>query len=71
MHTFFMYFNYHANVKRLIKEKKAIGYEFLENYHNISPCLLIYFKDERPMPIRDSHFDEYLKLLKEYKIKHL
>ena len=65
MHTFFMYFNYHAKVKRLIKEKKAIGYEFLESYHNISPCLLIYFKDERPMPIRDSHFDEYLKLLKE------
>ena len=71
MHTFFMYFNYHAKVKRLIKEKKAIGYEFLESYHNISPCLLIYFKDERPMPIRDSHFDEYLKLLKEYEIKHL
>ena len=66
-----MYFNYHAKVKRLIKEKKAIGYEFLENYHNISPCLLIYFKDERPMPIRDSHFDEYMKLLKEYEIKHL
>ena len=66
-----MYFNYHAKVKRLIKEKKAIGYEFLESYHNISPCLLIYFKDERPMPIRDSHFDEYLKLLKEYKIKHI
>ena len=66
-----MYFNYHAKVKRLIKEKKAIGYEFLESYHNISPCLLIYFKYERPMPIRDSHFDEYLKLLKEYEIKHL
>lgn len=66
-----MYFNYHAKVKRLIKEKKAIGYEFLESYHNISPCLLIYFKDERSMPIRDSHFDEYMKLLKEYEIKHL
>lgn len=61
----FMFFNYHAKVKRLIKEGKATGYEFLKSYHNISPCLLIYFQDEKPMPIREDHFDEYLKLLKD------
>ena len=64
-----MYFNYHAKVKRLIKEGRAVGYEFLESYHNISPCLLIYFIGERPMPIRADHFDEYLKLLREFDIK--
>lgn len=68
-HTFSMYFNYHAKVKRLIKEGRAVGYEFLESYHNISPCLLIYFIGERPMPIRADHFDEYLKLLREFDIK--
>ncbi len=66
-----MYFNYHAKVKRLIKEGKAIGFEFLENYNNISPCLLILFKDEKAMPIRVDRFDEYLKLLREYDVKQL
>ncbi len=66
-----MYFNYHAKVKRLIKEGKAIGFEFLESYNNISPCLLIFFKDEKAMPIRVDRFDEYLKLLREYDVKQL
>ena len=66
-----MYFNYHARVKRLIKEGRAIGYEFLDSYHNISPCLLILFKDEKAMPIRVDRFDEYLKLLREYDVKQL
>ncbi len=60
-----MYFNYHAKVKRLIKEGKAIGYDILNSYHNISPCLLIYFENEKAIPIRQAHFDEYLKLLHE------
>lgn len=63
-----MYFNYHAKVKNLIKNGEATGYEILESYHNISPCLLIYFKNNKPMPIRLNHFDEYIKLLKEYGI---
>ena len=63
-----MYFNYHAKVKNLIKNGEATGYEILENYHNISPCLLIFFKNNKPLPIRLNHFDEYIKLLKEYGI---
>ena len=61
-----MYFNYHAKVKRLIKEGRAIGYDILASYHGISPCLLIYFKDAVPIPIREHHFDEYIKLLEEH-----
>lgn len=55
----------------MIKEGRAIGYEFLDSYHNISPCLLILFKDEKAMPIRVDYFDEYLKLLREYDVKQL
>ena len=63
-----MYFIYHAKLKNLIKNGEATGYEILESYHNISPCLLIFFKNNKPMPIRLNHFDEYIKLLKEYGI---
>ncbi len=59
-----MYFNYHAKVKRLIKEGQVTSYEILQEYHGISPCLLIYFKNNPPMPIREHHIDEYLKILK-------
>lgn len=63
-----MYFNYHAKVKKLIRDGKSVNYEILSSYHNITPCLLIYFKDEKPMPIRQDHFDEYIKLLNDYGI---
>ena len=63
-----MYFNYHAKVKNLIKNGEATSYEILESCHNISLCLLIYFKNNRPMPIRLNHFDEYIKLLNEHGI---
>lgn len=58
-----MYFNYHAKVKKLIFEGKLIGYEFLDEYNGISPALLLYFSDHRPMPIRDYMWEEYLPFL--------
>ena len=58
-----MYFNYHAKVKKMIENGEAIEYEFLENYHNISPCLLIHFINNKSMPIRMNKFNEYLILL--------
>jgi len=58
------YFNYHAKVKKLIKEGKLIYYELVDNWNGISPALVLYFIDEKPMPIRESKFDEYFKLLK-------
>ena len=65
----FMYFNYHAKVKRLIEQGQAVGFEFLEEYHKISPCLLIYFKNSPPMPIRAHKFDEYLFLLAKFGVE--
>lgn len=62
-----MYYNYHAKAKRLIAEGHLSGYEVLERYNNISPCLLLYFDNNRPMPIREHKWDEYLKIIKENK----
>ncbi len=57
------YFNYHAKVKRLIKEGRLIGYKIVDKYHDISPALVLYFENEKPMPIREHRFNEYFELL--------
>lgn len=57
-----MYFNYHAKVKNKIKEVGVEKFEFVEAYKNISPALLIYFKDGSMMPIREHKFLEYVAL---------
>ncbi len=61
-----MYFNYHAKVRRLIEEGHALGFKFLKEYHKISPCLLIYFDNTQPMPIREHRFEEYSFILAKY-----
>ena len=66
-----MYFNYHAKAKRLIKEGHCVGFEFVESYHKIKPCLLLFFDNCRPMPIREGRFLEYQFLLSQYKIEPL
>lgn len=59
------YFNYHATAKKLIAEGKLMGYRFAEQYHGISPALLLFFDDIRHpiMPIRQHRWEEYLALL--------
>ena len=69
IHIKTMYFNYHAKVKKLIQEGRATGFEFLEEYHKISPCLLIYFDEFPPMPVRQHRFEEYLFLLAKFGVK--
>lgn len=60
-----MYFNYHATAKRLIAEGRLTDYRIVEQYHGIAPALLLFFDDpKRPvMPIRESHWEEYLPLI--------
>lgn len=58
-----MYFNYHAKAKKLIKQGDLSYYTIVENYNGIKPALVLYFKNHKPMPIRQNHFEEYLKLL--------
>ncbi|MGN1201162.1 MAG: hypothetical protein ACI4R8_02735 [Candidatus Caccovivens sp.] len=64
-----MYFNYHAKVRKMIENGKATYYEILKEYHGISPCMIIYFRDSKPMPIRQHKFDEYRFLLAKFNIK--
>lgn len=65
------YFNYHAKVKRLIEEGHCIGFKFVEYYHKIKPCLLLWFDNCRPMPVREYWFDEYKILLAKYGVVEL
>lgn len=58
-----MYFNYHAKVKKKIAEVGVARFEFVEKYNNISPALLIYFKDGSMMPVREHKFLEYIALI--------
>lgn len=58
------YFNYHAKAKKLIKNGELLYYTIVENYNGISPALVLYFKHDKPMPIRQKHFNTYFELLK-------
>ncbi len=62
------YFNYHATVRRLIREGRLRGYRIVDRYRGISPALLLFFDDERRpvVPIREHRFAEYLPLLREW-----
>lgn len=58
-----MYFNYHAKIKKLISEGHLTGYKIVESYNNISPALVLYFDNSKPMPVRKHHFEEYFAIL--------
>ena len=45
------YFNYHAKIKKLIEDKELVSFEIVENWNNIKPALVLYFKNDKPMPI--------------------
>ena len=57
------YFNYHAKAQKLIKEGHLVRFEIVPKWGNIAPALVLYFDNNRPMPIREYRFDEYLTLL--------
>lgn len=63
-----MYFNYHAKIQKLVKEKHVVCFEYVDEYHGIAPCLLIYCDDGKIFPIRQHRFDEYEFLLVKYDI---
>ena len=57
---------YHNKIKQRIKNDELTGYEYVNEYNSISPCLLLYFSTE-PMtrPIRKHRFKEYELILQE------
>ena len=57
------YFNYHAKAKNLIANGDLVKYEFVDNWNGIKPAMVLYFKNDKPMPIRDYRWNEYFPLL--------
>lgn len=62
------YFNYHAKAKNLIKSGACISCSVFSNYHNIKPALVLYFTNNKPIPIRDYMWNEYIPLINERNI---
>jgi len=54
------YYNYHAKAKQLITEGHLLRMEIVEKWNNISPALVLYFDNHKPMPIRKYRWDEYI-----------
>lgn len=61
------YFNYHAKIKKLICEGHLVDFEIVEKWNNISPALILYFDNSKPMPIREYRWNEYFDLINEKK----
>lgn len=60
------YFNYHAKIKKLIADKELIKWEMVDNWNNIKPAIVFYFKNNKPMPIREYRWQEYMEILNKY-----
>ena len=58
-----MYYNYHAKAKQLITDGHLIQFEIVERWNNISPAMVLYFDNHKPMPIRKHKWDEYMELI--------
>lgn len=60
------YYNYHGIIKRKIKNKELIKYEFLYKYNKIENVLLLTFSDGTKYPIREYRHLEYMILINKY-----
>lgn len=57
------YFNYHAKAKQLIHEGHLVRFEIVNKWNTISPAMVLYFDNHKPMPIREYRWDEYWKII--------
>lgn len=62
------YYNYHAQCKKLIRSRHLIGVSILPTYKHITPAMVFYFDNHKPMPIREYKWNEYYPLIEELKI---
>ena len=59
------YYNYHDKAKQLIDEGHLIRAEIVDKWNSISPALVLFFDNHKPMPIREYRWDEYWKYINE------
>lgn len=57
------YYNYHAKAKNLISEGHLVSWEIVDKWNSISPALILYFDNNKPIPIREYRWDEYWKII--------
>lgn len=62
------YFNYHAKAKNLIRNGYCIACTIFSQYHHIKPAMVLYFSNNRPIPIREYMWNDYSQLLKQHNI---
>ena len=57
-------YSYHNRIKQRINNNELIGFEYVDQYKDIKPALLLYFDTEPKIrPIRAHRFEQYEKLL--------
>lgn len=61
-----MYFNYHAKIKQLIADGHLIDFQIMPKWNLITPALVLYFDNHKPMPIRKYRWEEYWDILDEW-----
>ena len=59
-----MYYSYHGNIKKKIKNGELLKYEYIDSYKNIGRVLMLYFKDGTHKFIREDRWIDYYELLK-------
>ena len=57
------YYNYHSKLQAKIKDVGVAKAEFQDEYHGISPVLLIHLNDGSVYPVREHMFDTYINLI--------
>ena len=57
------YYNYHAEIKKLISGGHLIGVSLFDRYHHIVPAMVLYFDNHKPMPIREYKWNEYFEYI--------
>jgi hypothetical protein len=62
------YYNYHGIAQKLISESHCTHAEFVQCYNSISPALILFFDNHKPMPVREKCFNEYIILLNFFEI---
>jgi hypothetical protein len=61
-------FPYHNQIKQRIADSQLTAYEYVENYNNIKPALVLYFKTPPFIkPIRQHRWTEYSVLIRKAK----
>ena len=63
--TKIMYYSYHNEAKKLIREGHLTDFFFAKKYNHIKPALVLVFDNHIPMPIREYKWEEYLTFIKE------